>query len=170
MTSMRAGGSKSREKILEKWNTLNGILSEYFMQNKFHETEIFNYNSYFYNDEIAKLLTNPILKIPTHLKGLWLEIVGKRPREVLVTMDMFNGLPVLVKSSQVHEIHSDGNYCKAMEKLCIFPDILVVDLDGAFGDTETKNRQIITKLAPKHHIYTGGGLRSHSLRVIRKVI
>ncbi|CAF4554726.1 unnamed protein product [Rotaria sp. Silwood2] len=59
-------------------------------------------------------------------------IRGKNPRYVLVTMNMFNGQPVLVKSSQVYEVHSD---------------VLLV-------------KQIIKKLAQKHHIYAGCGLRS----------
>ncbi|CAF3091825.1 unnamed protein product [Rotaria sp. Silwood2] len=156
----RAGGSASREQILQKWNAFNRILIEYFMKNKFHQTELLTYNSYFYTDEIEKLLKNTQLRIPTNLQELWLTIRGKNPRSVLVTMDMFNGQPVLVKSSQVCEVHSDGEYGQAMEKLSIFPDILIVDLNGAFGETDTKNRQIIKKLAQKHHIYMGGGLRS----------
>ncbi|CAF1468962.1 unnamed protein product [Rotaria sp. Silwood1] len=156
----RAGGSASREQILQKWNDFNRILIEYFMKNKFHETELLNYNSYFYTEEIEKLLTNTQLKIPTNLQEVWLTIRGKNPRSVLVTMDMFNGQPVLVKSSQVYEIHSDGEYWKAMEKLSIFTNMLIVDLNGAFGETDTKNRQIIKKLAQKYHVYVGGGLRS----------
>ena len=156
----RTGGSSSREQILQKWNDFNRIFIDYFMKNKFHQTELLNYNYYFYTQEIQQLLTNQKLKIPRNLQDLWLNIQGKNPRRVLVTMDMFNGQPVLVKSSQVCETHSDGDYRQAMAKLSIFPDILVVDLNGAFGEIDTKNRQIIKELARKHHVHTGGGLRS----------
>ena len=130
----RKGGSSSREQIMEKWNDFNRIFMEYFMKNKFHETELLNYNIYFYKQEIDQLLENTNLKIPSHIQQLWLTIRGKTSRRILVTMDMFNGQPVLVKSSKVHEIHHDGDYRKAMKKISIFSDILVVDLDGAFGD------------------------------------
>lgn len=156
----RAGGSSSRDQILDKWNGFNKIFFEYFKKNKFHETELLNYNEYFYKQEIEQILNNQKLKIPLSLQDLWLNIHGKNPRHVLVTMDMFNGQPVLVKSSKVCETHSDGDYQQAIEKLSIFSDILVVDLDGAFGETKSKNREIIKSLAQKYHIFTGGGLRS----------
>ncbi|CAF4731211.1 unnamed protein product, partial [Rotaria sp. Silwood2] len=70
----RAGGSASREQILQKWNDSNRILIEYFMKNKFHQTELSTYNSYFYTDEIGKLLMNTQLNIPTNLQELWLMI------------------------------------------------------------------------------------------------
>ncbi|CAF2620120.1 unnamed protein product [Rotaria sp. Silwood2] len=63
-------------------------------------------------------------------------IQGKNPRSVLVTMNIFNGQPVLVKSSQVYEVHSDGEYWQATEKLDIFLDLLIVDLNGAFDETD----------------------------------
>ncbi|CAF3438872.1 unnamed protein product [Rotaria socialis] len=96
-----------------------------------------------------------VLNIIQHVRG-------KNQRRVLVTMDMYNGQPVLVKSSQVCEIHSDGNYWQAIKSIGIFPDILIVDLNGAFGETDTKNREIIKKLALKYPVHTGGGLRSLS--------
>ncbi|CAF1451747.1 unnamed protein product [Adineta ricciae] len=156
----RIGGSKSREQILQKWTDFNEMFKEYFRKNRFHQTELFDLNSYFYQEEIHRLLTDADLRIPKHLQDLWLNIQGKTSRRVLVTMDMFNGQPVLVKSSQVCEIHSSGDYLKAMEKLAIFPDILVVDLNGAFGEIDTANRRIIKQLALKYHVHTGGGLRT----------
>lgn len=68
-------------------------------------------------------------------------------------MDMYHGQPVLVKSSQVCDIHSNGDYRQAMDKLSVFSDILIVDLDGAYGE-------IIQNLARKSHIFIGGGLRT----------
>lgn len=156
----RTGGLKSSEQILNKWNDFNNIFIQYFIKNKFHQTELLNYNQYFYKQEIQRILSNNQLKIPFNLRDLWLNIYGKNTRRILVTMDMFNGQPVLVKSSQVCEIHNHGDYQKAIEKLSIFSDILVVDLDGAFGEKQTKNREIIKNLAQKYHIFTGGGLRT----------
>ncbi|CAF4362928.1 unnamed protein product, partial [Rotaria sp. Silwood2] len=121
---------------LKMFMIIQSILIEYFMKNKFHQTELSTYNSYFYTDEIGKLLMNTQLNIPTNLQELWLMIRGKNPRSVLVTMNMFNGQPVLVKSSQVYDVHSDGEYWQAMEKLRIFLDILIVDLNGASGETD----------------------------------
>ena len=156
----RQGGSNSREEVLKKWNDFNRILIEYFMQNRFHQTELFNFNAYFYQQEIERLLGNEQLKIPSHLREIWLNIRGRNPRHVLVTMDMYDGQPVLVKSSQVYDIHSNGDYRQAMDKLSIFSDILIVDLDGALGESNSKNREIIQNLARKYHIFTGGGLRT----------
>jgi phosphoribosyl-AMP cyclohydrolase/phosphoribosyl-ATP pyrophosphohydrolase/uncharacterized protein related to proFAR isomerase len=156
----RIGGSSSRQHILNKWNDFNQIFIQYFIKNKFHQTELLNYNQYFYQQQIQQLLQNTKLKIPSNLQNLWLNILGKNPRRILVTMDMYNGQPVLVKSSQVYQTHSDGDYQKAIEKINIFTDILIVDLDGAFGQTNTLNREIIKNLAQKYHVFTGGGLRS----------
>ncbi|UJR20148.1 hypothetical protein I4U23_023280 [Adineta vaga] len=156
----RTGGTSSSKQILQKWNDFNQLFQEYFRKNRFHQTELFNFNSYFYQEEIYRLLRDKNLTIPKHLQQLWLNIQGKTPRRILVTMDMFNGQPVLVKSSQVCEIHSNGDYRHAIEKLSIFPDILIVDLDGAFGEIDTMNRQIIKQLAQKYYVHTGGGLRS----------
>ncbi len=165
----RMGGIASREEILNKWKDFNRIFIQYFNENKFHQTEMLNYNEYFYQQEIEQLLENNQLKIPSQLKELWLNIRGKQLRRVLVTMDLFNGQPVLVKSSQVCENHSDGDYRQAMDKLSVFSDILIVDLNGAFGEINTKNRQIIKELARKYYVHTGGGLRAfHDLEDMLK--
>lgn len=156
----RIGGSSSRQRILDKWQSFNQIFINYFRKNKFHETEIFNHHTYFYQTEIQYLLSNEKLKIPSNLQKLWSEIRGKNHRNVLVTMDMYDGQSVLVKNSKVHETHHDGDHRRAMEKISIFPDVLVIDLDGAFGHKKTKNRSIIKRLGKKYCIYTGGGLRT----------
>ena len=41
----RYGGSTSRNEILNRWTHFNEIFIEYFRNNKFHETELFNFNS-----------------------------------------------------------------------------------------------------------------------------
>jgi phosphoribosylformimino-5-aminoimidazole carboxamide ribonucleotide (ProFAR) isomerase len=78
----------------------------------------------------------------------------------MVTLDMHDGLPVLVKSSRACEVHSGGDYREAMRNVGIFPDILLVDLNGAFGEDNQKNREIIKSLASTHYAHSGGGLRS----------
>ena len=156
----RMGGSASRQLIVNKWEQFNSILIQYFNQNKFHQTEIFHFNSYFYQEEIRQLLQNKNLRIPNHLKELWLNINGKHSKQILVTMDIYNGEPVLVKSSKIYEKHSDGDYRQAMNKISIFTDILIVDLNGAFNEDNTQNREIIKNLSKKYHVFTGGGLRT----------
>ncbi|CAF1158403.1 unnamed protein product [Adineta steineri] len=152
--------SASREQTAQRWNDFNSLLKEYFLTNRFDQTELFDSNSYFYVQEIHQLLTNDSLRIPRNLQDLWFDIRGKTHRRILVTMDMFNAQPVLVQSSQVCELHSHGDYQQAISKLAIFPDMLIVDLNGAFGESNTMNRQIIKQLACKYHVHTGGGLRS----------
>lgn len=156
----RSGGSTSKEAILEKWNEFNRLFRKYFFENRFHLTELLDFNQYFYQQQIRQLLTNTNLKIPLNLQELWLNIQGKLLRRVLVTLDMFNGEPVLVQSSNVCETHSNHDVQQAIEKIGIFSDILLVDLDGAFGQSPSKNREIIKNLARKYHIFTGGGLRT----------
>jgi phosphoribosyl-AMP cyclohydrolase/uncharacterized protein related to proFAR isomerase len=156
----RKEGLNSREKIIERWNDFNRTFIDYFMRNKFHETELLTKDHYFYTQEINQLLGNIDMQIPPSLREIWLHIRGRSPRRILVTLDMYNGQPVLVKSSQVCEIHNDGNYQKAIERISIFSDILIVDLNGAFSEKNIKNRQIIKDLAQRYHVYTGGGLRS----------
>ena len=34
----RQGGSSAKEKLMEKWNLFNKMVSEYFLRNRFHET------------------------------------------------------------------------------------------------------------------------------------
>ena len=165
----RTGGSKSRHDLLSKWKDFNRILIEYFNQNKFDQGEILNSTSYMYEHEIQKLLTNQSLNIPMKLKEFWLNFIGKNARRVLVTIDLFNGQPVLVKSSQIYETHSHGNYQEAIDRISFFSDILIVDLNRAFNPEDKTNERIINELARNYYVHTGGGLRSiedvnHKLR------
>ena len=65
-------------------------------------------------------------------------------------MDLYDGKPVLFKSGEVYTTHTDGDYNKAMEIISIFPDILVVDLNGALSTPNPNNRKIIKELAQKY--------------------
>jgi hypothetical protein len=54
----RVGGSDSKSKIIEKWTLFNKLFIEYFVCNRFHETELLNTTplSYPRNEEAARLL------------------------------------------------------------------------------------------------------------------
>ena len=80
-------------------------------------------------------------------------------KRIIVTMDLYNGEPVLVQRGKVITKHSNGSISQAFNKISIFPDILVVDLNGAFGEN-SHNREIINKLATNYYIHSGGGLRT----------
>ncbi|MCJ7637406.1 MAG: HisA/HisF-related TIM barrel protein, partial [Nitrososphaeraceae archaeon] len=84
---------------------------------------------------------------------------NKRNRRVIVTMDLYDQKPVLVQNGKVTEIHSNGDIMQAFEKISIFPDILVVDLNGAIDGKRT-NKHIIKNFATKYYIHSGGGLRT----------
>lgn len=155
----RAGGSSSKDMILKKWTEFNTVLSKYFRDNKFHLKEMFDYNTYPVELEIKKLLSDTRYKIPSSTISLLKSVSPKKRRRVIVTIDIFDGKPVLVKSGKVYTTHSEGSYETAIKKLSVFPDILVVDLNGALSEGEN-NRKIINELAKQYYIHTGGGLRS----------
>lgn len=55
----RVGGSSSKEKILEKWTYFNSLFINYFMKNRFHETELVEMPPLYYSqvEESRNLLT-----------------------------------------------------------------------------------------------------------------
>jgi phosphoribosyl-ATP pyrophosphohydrolase len=162
----RAGGSSSKDTLVKKWIQFNKIMVDFFNLNPFQQTEIFNYGSYPFHEEVYSILSDKRLQISSSYVALYKSMIPKRRRRVIVTMDLHDGEPVLVKSGQVYTTHSNASYLKAMEKISIFPDILVVDLNGAltFDDTQTRkespNRKIVKELAQKYYIHSGGGLRT----------
>ena len=155
----RAGGSSSKELITKKWINFNEVMMKYFQNDNFHTKEMINFNSYPYQSEIKYVINDNRLNIPSSIMELYTSMLHTTHRRVIVTMDLYDGEPVLVKSGKVYTSHSDGYYQKAMDKISIFPDILVVDLNGALSEGNS-NRRIIKELAPKYYIHTGGGLRS----------
>ncbi len=156
----RTGGSASKELLVKKWSTFNQIIEDYFMAHTMANTELKHYNRYMYQNTVNKILADPRLKITPTYNTIYQKFrYQHEQREVIFTMDLYDGKPSLVKSSHVCDVHSDGDVMKAFQKISICPNVLVVDLNGAFGDP-TNNREVIKKLAKSNYIYTGGGLRT----------
>ncbi|QKF93872.1 phosphoribosyl-ATP pyrophosphatase [Fadolivirus algeromassiliense] len=155
----RAGGSASKDLITKKWINFNEVMMKYFSQNIFHKSELNNISSYGYESEVKLTVNDSRLTIPPSLMELYRSMLIKNRRRVIVTMDMYDGKPVLVRSGKVYTTHSDGDYKKAMETISIFPDILVVDLNGALSEGQS-NRKIVKELAQKYYVHSGGGLRT----------
>lgn len=160
----RAGGSSSKSMITEKWKSFNNILSEYFKKNTFLE-ELKDFNHYRHERIARKILNDKNLLLDSVYKNIYQKICSKKSQKrVILTMDLYDTKPVLVKSGQVFEVHSNGNINEALNKISLHPDILVVDLNGAIDDYDANkmscNRNIIKELATKYYIHTGGGLRS----------
>lgn len=156
----RSGGSASKQLIVEKWNHFNGIIKKYFEDNTIiHELK--KYNHYGYQETAKKILSDSRLNISPKYREIYekFDRICKN-RRVILTMDLYDRKPVLVKSGKILEIHSNGKYVDAFEKISIHPDILVVDLNGAIDNNNSINRDIIKKLATDHYIHAGGGIRT----------
>lgn len=156
----RAGGSSASGLILAKWGKFNSMLGEWFRNHLFHETEQKSWHTYPYQTVIRNLLkTTPVLPSYRYLYQTLL-----RPkdsvRKVICTLDLFEGKPVLVNQGRVTETHSEGSVNRALSMIDVFPDILVVDLDGAFGVNPSTCRPVIRTLATKYYVHTGGGIRT----------
>ena len=61
-------------------------------------------------------------------------IRGKRQREVIGTIDLIKGAPILVEQSIFREKHSNGDIMDAWNFIKIMPQIVLVDIDGACGE------------------------------------
>lgn len=162
----RAGGSATKELLVQKWNIFNEMFRKFFMEkdNYFKNKEMLMYNSYPYQAEVRRVVDDDRLTISPEYSDMYQSMVFKERRRVIVTMDLYDGKPVLVKSGKVFETHSEGDIVRAFNNISIFPDILVVDLNGAIdyekdGST-SKNREIIKQLATQFYIHSGGGLRT----------
>lgn len=156
----RAGGSSSKDLIVKKWHAFNNLLMEYFNTHHFCDNELVHFNTIGYQTVAHDILSDNRLTLSSRYRQIFQNFSqGTGRRRVIVTMDLYNGKPVLVKSGKVIQTHSDGDYLQAFEKISIFPDILVVDLNGALGDLDN-NRKIVKELATKYYIHSGGGLRT----------
>jgi phosphoribosyl-AMP cyclohydrolase/phosphoribosyl-ATP pyrophosphohydrolase/uncharacterized protein related to proFAR isomerase len=157
----RAGGSSKSAQILDKWTTLNNMLREYFVKHPFHSAEQVDFYKYPYQHEIEKLMAACPLISPKY-QSLFEKIISgatvKRRKRIIATMDLYDQRPVLVQSGQVLAPHT-SSIEEAMAKICIFPDILVVDLNGAI-DGVRSNAPVIRDLARQHYVHSGGGIRT----------
>jgi len=153
--------SGTKEHIIKQWQSFNSIFEMYFDLNKYIESElsILEINNYKYYVIMREILNDPKLKISPKYKYLYESILPKNRKEVVFTMNMYNNKPVLVQKGKIMEIHSDGDINKAIEKISISNNILVVDLNGAIDGDTTVNRKIIKEFATKYHTMNGGGIR-----------
>ncbi len=155
----RSGGSSSKDAIKDKWTTFNTIMTDYFSKNPFMN-ELKNYNHYHYEKIVNNILNDNRLLIPKEYRYIYEKLRSiSHHKRVILTMDLYNNQPVLVKSGKVYESHSNGIIEEAFNKISLHPDILVVDLNGALNE-DNNNRDIIKKLATKYYIHSGGGLRT----------
>ena len=125
----REGGSMKKVNVLSKWIKLNEMLVNYFNKNRFHETEIFLLEKYSYQETIKNILNDKTLRVSSSYVSMYSKLKFnslKKSRRLIVTLDLFNNQPVLVKSSKVYQVHSDGDVKKALDKISLFTDILIV--------------------------------------------
>ena len=159
----RAGGSSTKDLLVQKWNTFNEMFRTFFLQkeNRYHNGCMFRFNRYDYYDEVNRIIYDKRLTVLPSYSNIYQDLSPRENRRrVIVTMDLYDQQPVLVKSGVVSQVHSDGGIVEAFKKISIFPDILVVDLNGAINSDTKTNRGVIKKLATKYYIHSGGGLRT----------
>jgi len=150
----RTGGSDVKEKILDKWGQFNPLLSQCLIKNTFLSEHC--YERYPYHNYLIKELE--MIEPDAEYNKIYQELLPITSKRVMVTCDLYNGKPTLVKSGKVMEHHSNEDINKALEFISVFPDILVVDLNGAMG--EGNNRKLIKENATKYYTHCGGGLRT----------
>lgn len=150
----RVGGSDAKQNILDKWGEFNPLLASCLTESTFLSEEC--YKTYPYYREIRDEITK--IDADDEYKSLYRSLLPIAPRRVMVTCDIYDGKPALVKSGTVVEYHSDENVDKALQYISIFPDILTVDLNAALS--EGNNRELIKNNATKYYTHCGGGIRS----------
>ncbi len=142
----RSGGSGSKTAISEKWSLFNKIVMEWFLNNRFQDTEMCEYTTFPYQSIVAENLKNPFL--------------SANNRNILEKMLSTNSNRRIIVSSYLQDLKDDS-------KFFIFPDLLI---NPSFEVKEEVER--IKKLATKYYIHVGGlvgGLTSGYLNTIEKV-
>ena len=167
----RIGGSSQSNSVTNKWIELNQLMMNYFETNKFYKHEMMNTNKYNYFDTLERFLSNSKYSISNEYKNIYLKLLNKytenKQKRVLLTLDMYGTKPVLVKKGKVYQSHTD-DVDKAFDKISLYPDILMVDLDGAIDKNKTVNREIIKHYGIKNYIHTGGGI--HTLSDVQELL
>ena len=161
------GGSSTAVQIKTRWVLLNEMMTNYFKTHRFMD-EI--NDKYGYQLEVERILGCDFKPHPD-IKIIWrnlrdsYKINNKSRRQVIVTMDMSEGNHVLVQRGKVSTII--GKPLESIKKIEIFPNILLVDLDGAIAKdfpvdraNKTPNREVIKELATRLYTYVGGGIRN----------
>lgn len=83
---------------------------DYLKKNRFHEGELHEYNSLPHQLEAEAILQQKDIQLSREYRNIYRELVRpyKNKRRFIATIDMFEGKPALVKSSQVFDTHSNG--------------------------------------------------------------
>ena len=86
---------------------------------------------------------------------------SRQNNRFIFTLDLYDGKPSLVNRGKVIEHHSDEDPYKAIQHICVAPDVLVVDLNGAMGinHDDSPNVSFIKNVSTKYYVHVGGGLR-----------
>lgn len=159
----RIGGSSQSGSITSKWTELNQIMISYFELNKFHLTEMLYPYKYAFTNTLERFLANPKYLISNEYKNIYLKLLNKYnthgQKRVLLTLDIYDNKPVLVKKGKVYESHSESIQ-KAYDKISLYPDVLMVDLNGAIDKNKSVNRNEIKKFGIKNYIHCGGGIHT----------
>ena len=159
----RIGGSSQSNAITDKWVELNQMMMKYFDANRFHLTEIYHPHRYEYMEVLEKFLNSPQYSISTEYKNIYQNLLSysnsKTQKRVLLTLDIYDKKPVLVEKGNVYTSHHESVQ-DAFEKFSIYPDILMVDINGAIDKDKSINRSIIKKFGVSNYIHTGGGIHT----------
>lgn len=139
----RAGGSSAASRLV----LFNDRLDSFFSQHRYYKTDQLLY---------SQLAYFPFCKTEN--------VFGQNAntRRFILTLDLFDQKPVLVRKGVVTQTHSNGDVAKAVEMMSIVPDLLVVDLNRAMSRDapDHSNRHLIQQLAKKYFVNTGGGIRT----------
>ena len=162
----RAGGSSSRDEILAKWRKFNQVLAAVLAANPFSDCEMADPEGRAYHQGAEECLDR-LRRYPGAINApLFQALSAEQPaaaigrRRVILTIDLHEGKPSLVRQGKVSATHSNGDPFEALKKIGLFPDILVVNLDGAFGQVDSPNGELIRRIARQRYIYAGGGFRT----------
>jgi phosphoribosylformimino-5-aminoimidazole carboxamide ribonucleotide (ProFAR) isomerase len=116
--------------------------------------------------EAEIILNQKDINLTEEYRNIYRQLVRpeKRKRRFIATIDMHNGKPALVKSSEVFDSHSNGDVEEAFSKLTrYFDEVLMVDLNGSMKDSKEgsqANRDLIKKCNSKYRVMAGGGIHT----------
>jgi phosphoribosylformimino-5-aminoimidazole carboxamide ribonucleotide (ProFAR) isomerase/phosphoribosyl-ATP pyrophosphohydrolase len=159
----RVGGSSQSGSIVDKWCELNSMMMKYFENNRFHKSEMLYPYNYEFTNTLERFLTSSRYSISNEYKCMYKSLINQYnthgQRRVLLTLDIYNNKPVLVQRGKVFENHSE-TITEALDKIALYPDVLLVDLNGAIDKNKQMNRHLIKEIATKQYIHTGGGVHT----------
>jgi phosphoribosyl-AMP cyclohydrolase/phosphoribosyl-ATP pyrophosphohydrolase/imidazole glycerol phosphate synthase subunit HisF len=174
----RVGGSSNSSLILDKWKDLNNTIITYFESNPFMEEIENESKDYSYVKVLNRFLSNPKYKISEEYTNIYKKLIedGRSitrrqnhngTKRMLLTLDLYDRKPVIVRQGKVSESHAD-NVNEAFEKISLYPDILMVDLNGAIDKNNKVNRDIIKNFGKSNYIHNGGGI--HTIEDVQDIL